>query len=188
MRLAGMMKTRLHRKNAGQKHMRFTRRTFLIVLLASWLGARLLLAALEHHHSEDENYSRIEDGLYMGGNSIELPPGTNAVLNLCEYKDLYECDIHVWDKIRDSAPAPDIAWLKQKADWIDEQQHAKNTTFVHCFQGASRSGLVVAAYMMRKYGWTRDEAITHIRAKRSQIRPNPAFMELLSEWERVLKE
>jgi protein-tyrosine phosphatase len=55
---------------------------------------------------------------------------------------------------------------------------------VHCFQGASRSGLVMTAYLMREHDWTRDEAMAHIRARRPQLRPNPAFMKLLDEWER----
>ena len=166
--------------------MKITRRSILALLLFGCIGAWLLLLALEQFYREEENYSLIEEGLYMGGNAFEPPPGTQAVLNLCEMKDPYACEIHVWDKIRDSAPAPSIDWLKEKVAFVEAQRRAQRTTFVHCFQGASRSGLVVAAYLMHEHHWSRDEAIAFIRTKRPQMRPNPAFLELLSEWERVL--
>ena len=169
--------------------MKITRRSVLAVLLfcsiGTWLCAAGPGATLP---CEPENYSLIEEGLYMGGATAEPPPGTRAVLNLCEMKDRYECEIHVWDPIRDSAPAPSVAWLKEKVAFIATQRRAKRTTFVHCFQGASRSGLVVAAYLMREHRWSRAETIAFIRTKRPEMRPNPAFLELLGEWERVLRE
>ena len=46
--------------------------------------------------------------------------------------------------------------------------------------------MVVTAYEMYKNHWTR-EALAFIRSKRPQFRPNPAFLERLDEWERVLQ-
>ncbi len=80
--------------------------------------------------------------------------------------------------------APSIAWLAKQVKFVETQRAAGRTTYVHCFQGASRSGLVVTAYLMHKKHWTRDKALAYIRTRRPQIRPNPAFMELLNEWER----
>ena len=59
--------------------------------------------------------------------------------------------------------------------------------FVHCRNGVSRGGLVVVAYLMARHGWSRDEALTFVRSRRATVRPNPAFMRLLREWERSLK-
>lgn len=151
----------------------------LVAVIAGWIG----LLWIETLYEIPENYSLIEDGLYMGGDTEKPPPGTHAVLNLCEKEDPYQCDVHVWEPIRDAAPAPNIDWLKKKVDWVEMHHGAGKTTYVHCFQGRSRSGLVVTAYMMQKYGWTRDEAITNLQVKRPQLKPNPAFMELLREWE-----
>ena len=47
---------------------------------------------------------------------------------------------------------------------------------------------VVTAYLMYKNQWTRDEALEFIRSKRPFVRPNPAFMQLLLEWELLLEE
>ena len=48
--------------------------------------------------------------------------------------------------------------------------------------------MVVTAYLMFEHGWSRDEALKFVRSKRALIRPNPAFMERLLEWERELKK
>jgi len=47
--------------------------------------------------------------------------------------------------------------------------------------------MVVTAYLMFKNNWTRDQALAFVRSRRPITRPNPAFMQLLNEWEQVLK-
>ena len=163
--------------------MKHLRRVILFALLAVALVAWPVLRWVERLHDIPENYAEIESGLWMGGDTDKPPPGTYAVLNLCEKEDPYRTEIHVWDHIRDAPPAPSIDWLKKQVDFVHTYHGAGKTTFVHCFQGRSRSGLVVTAYLMQKHGWSRDEAIEKIREKRPEIRINTAFMELLSEWE-----
>jgi hypothetical protein len=165
----------------------FTRRDVLILLIVASAGL-LFFAGLGRYCREEQDYSLIEDGLYMGADVERPPPGTGAVLNLCEDPDPYQRRVHVWEPIRDSAPAPDIDWLRRMVDFIDAQRRAGVTTFVHCRNGVSRSGMVVTAYLMFKNNWTRDEALAFVRSKRPIVRPNRAFMERLLEWEQVLKE
>ena len=43
---------------------------------------------------------------------------------------------------------------------------------------------MTVAYLMAKNHWTRDEALEFVRSRRPVVCPNPAFMELLLEWER----
>jgi dual specificity protein phosphatase-like protein len=129
------------------------------------------------------NYSRIEEGLYLGGILEEPPPGTRAVLNVCETEDPYRVEAHRWQPIDDVGPAPSLAWLRRQAEFIDEQRRTGRPVFVHCRAGLSRSALVVAAYLMMRDGCTRDEALAVLRARRGLVRPRPAFMDLLKEWE-----
>jgi hypothetical protein len=136
---------------------------------------------------EEPNYSRVEEGLYLGGYVAQPPPGTQAVLNLCETADPYQATVQKWEPIRDAEPPPSVAWLRRKVEFIDNQRRAGRPVFVHCRNGVSRSGMVVVAYVMFKNGWTRDEALTFVRSRRSVVRPNPAFMPLLLEWERFVK-
>ena len=167
--------------------MKTARRCILFALLA--LALALAIAAwstlrwIESLYEIPQNYAEVEPGLWMGGDTDLPPPGTYAVLNLCEKEDPYRTDVYVWDPIRDAKPAPSIKWLKKHVDWVETHHGTGKTTFVHCFQGRSRSGLVVTAYLMRKHSWSRDDAIDKIREKRPEIKVNAAFMELLKEWE-----
>jgi hypothetical protein len=167
--------------------MRVTRLRILFVLLVGALGTWLGMLVWAHSLRIPENYTLIEDGLYLGGNENEPPPGTSAVLNLCEMEDPYRCEFHVWDSIRDGRPAPSLDWLNEKVAFVEKHRSAGRTTFVHCYQGVSRSGMVVAAYLMKQHGLKLDDALSRIRKKRPGVRPNAAFMELLRAWERELK-
>jgi hypothetical protein len=167
--------------------MKITLRGVLFALLFAVLAAWVVVVRLERtYHAE--NYSEIEEGLWQGGLVREPPPGTGAVLNLCRIEDPYRAGIHRWEPIRDAAPAPSIDWLRRMVNFVADRRREGRTVYVHCRAGVSRSGMVVVAYEMFKNGWTRDQALAFVRGKRAGTRPNPAFMELLAEWERVLKE
>jgi hypothetical protein len=168
---------------------RVLRRRFLAVLLFGSLAAWLLLWWLERSDDQQAaNYSLIEEGLYMGGYVEAPPPGTRAVLNLCEKEDPYRTEMYLWEAIPDTAPGPDLDWLRRQTAWLAARRQAGQTTFVHCRNGVSRSALVVTAYLMSKNHWTRDQALQLVRTKRPEARPNPAFLERLGEWERALQE
>jgi hypothetical protein len=174
------------------------RRRVLFFFLFTSLGAWLLLLILARLREPGDrvdapsdssrfHFSLIEDGLYLGGAVAEPPPGTQAVLNLCDQADSYQCEVQLWEPIPDKAPAPSLDWLRRMVDFIDQQQTASRTTFVHCRYGQSRSVMVVAAYLMFKHRWTRDQALDFIRAKRPSAGPNDAFLDRLSEWGQLLR-
>jgi hypothetical protein len=154
-----------------------------LAALSAFLGLVYLLVDL--WTEEPPNYTLIEDGLYVGGYVERPPPRTTVVLNLCEIPDQYESEIHVWESIRDGAPTPTLDWLRRQVDLIDRHRRAGRVVYVHCRNGVSRSGMVVTAYLMTKHNWPRDRALEFIRARRPIVRPNPAFMNLLNEWERA---
>ena len=141
------------------------------------------LAVAKRLQRAEKNYTRIEDGLYLGGLVSEPPPGTRAVLNVCGIEDRYQAEVHSWAPIPDAAPAPSLDWLREQVAFIDTQRRTGRQVFVHCHAGISRSALVTAAYLMARNHWTRTEALEHIRTQRPVINPNPSFMRLLLEWE-----
>ena len=167
--------------------MKFGSRRFWIVVTVACIPSAIALFVFRRMAREEENYALIEDGLYVGGWGTEPPRGTKAVLNVCETKDAYSSECYVWEAIADSAPAPTTEWLRRMVLFIDKQRRAGSTTFVHCRNGVSRSGMVIVAYEMFKHGWSRDEALVFVRSKRPQIHPHPAFMERLLEFEGELK-
>lgn len=136
---------------------------------------------------EPPNYSRIDDGLWLGGYVKEPPRRTRTVLNLCETEDPYQVESHRWEPIRDAAPAPSLNWLRDQVEFIESERAAGRVVFVHCRNGVSRSGMVVVAYVMAHNGLPRDEAMELVRSCRPGLRPNPAFMQLLLEWEQSLQ-
>ena len=152
-----------------------------IVHLAAWSGPRM-------SPPYSGSYDQIEDGLYLGGYVREPPPGVEAVLNLCELEDQYRARIHEWQPIHDAAPAPCLDWLRRQVEFVDRQRRAGREVFVHCHAGVSRSCMVVAAYLMSHHGWPRDKALEFVRTRRPGVRPNPAFMVLLQEWEKAIKK
>jgi Dual specificity phosphatase, catalytic domain len=165
------------------------RRVLLLVLLVFGAGivAWLSLFLLQSQYDDTSaNYSLIEPHLYMGGDVTTPPRGTSAVLNLSESDDAYRCATHRWEPIRDAAPVPDLAWLRRQVEFIDSERTSGRTVYVHCRNGVSRSGMVVAAYLMFEHHWTRDDALAFARTRRPIVRPNPAFMERLTEWEAEL--
>ena len=152
-----------------------------IALVVGIVSVHLLVEILTR---EAPNYSRIEPGLYLGGFVPAPPRGTDVVLNLCETPDPYESR---WVPIKDAEPVPDVAWLREQVAFIEEHRRAGRTVFVHCRNGVSRSGMVVVAHLMARHGWTRDEALEKVREQRPIVRPNPAFMRLLGEWEETVR-
>lgn len=159
----------------------------VIALAGATVAVAVVHAVVDRLTREPQNYSRIEDGLWLGGYVKAPPPGTQAVLNLCEAEDGYQAAAHRWEPIDDAEPAPDLAWLRQQVAFIDAERAAGHVVFVHCRNGVSRSAMVLAAYLMRRDGRSRDETLDFLRSQRSVVRPNPAFMQLLSEWEQSLK-
>jgi hypothetical protein len=157
-----------------------------VVLLAAvgvWLGALWLARSYD-----DSPHSLIEEGLYVGRYAPSPPPGTTAVVNLCESKDPYEVEVCLWEPMRDAPPAPAIEWLARVATFIETQRQAGRTVYIHCANGVSRSGLVCIAYLMREHNWMQEQATSFARSKRPEIRPNPEFLPLLGEWEQALQE
>ncbi len=138
---------------------------------------------------EPLNHSEVEPGLYVGGRVDSPPWFTHATLNLCESDDPYRTPAHEWHPTRDAAPAPSVDWLADRVAFVQDHRTRNKPVYVHCMNGVSRSVLVVTAYLMKTHGWSRDEALAVVRTRRPIARPNPAFMQLLTEWEqRLAKE
>ncbi len=162
---------------------RWSRSWPVFALTAAVLGVAAAYLAADWYARGPPNYSRIEDGLFLGGQVPRPPPGTTAVLNLCETADPYQAEVQRREPIRDGEPTPDLNWLRRQVEFVASQRRAGRVVFVHCRNGVSRSALVVAAYLMSREGWSRDEALGRVRSRRPGARPNAAFMRLLLEWQ-----
>lgn len=160
---------------------------FLLLIVTGLLAVAVAYFGVDWYTREAPNYSKIEDGVWLGGRVAEPPPGTQAVLNLCEADDGYRVESHRWEPIHDTEPAPTLDWLRSQVAFIESERAAGHTVYVHCMNGASRSAMVTSAYFMKREGWSRDRTLVFLRERRDAVRPNPAFMDLLAEWESALK-
>lgn len=163
---------------------------FLLCAGATALSAHLIASKADENPPEvfpSLNYSQIEDGLYLGGILSEPPKGVRAVLNVCETRDPYRAEFHLWEPIGDLGPAPDLDWLRAQVQFIDKHMRAGHPIYVHCRAGVNRSAMVTAAYLMWRDSLTRDEALGRIKEKRPRIGPFPVYKKFLAEWEKALK-
>jgi predicted protein tyrosine phosphatase len=154
----------------------------ILVALAVGLGVRFFLEP----GPEPGNITLIEPGFYMGGCRALVPSGVRAVLNLSMNADTNSAEVSRWEPIEDGEPVPTVAWLRSQVEFIDQQRKVGRAVFVHCDAGVSRSGLVSAAYFMWRDHLKREDALAFLRRRRPEVKPNPAFMNLLAEWETSL--
>lgn len=81
-------------------------------------------------------------------------------------------------------PAEDLSrYFGLVFDFIDGYLKAGRRVLVHCHAGISRSTTLLVAFLMRRYQWTRDQALQWVKQQRSIIAPNPGFAEQLLRWE-----
>lgn len=170
-----------------------SKRLLIVALVTTVLGGvGTGLVLLRIYSTDDQPYSRVEDGLYIG-NSVDRPPrGTQAVVNLCGRPDPYHVEPSLWAPIYEAGPGaaqqePTLDLLRRVVGFIDQQRQAGRTTYVHCMVGVNRSGAVVTAYLMQEHGMGRDEALAFLQRRRPEVQPDPTLMRLLAEWEQVLK-
>lgn len=57
---------------------------------------------------------------------------------------------------------------------------------VHCKMGVSRSASTVIAYAMKEYEWTLEQALKHVKERRSIVQPNAGFMRQLQTYQGIL--
>ena len=97
--------------------------------------------------------------------------------------------IHRWVLSVDDVPQTQLfPYFTFTSNWIQFHLRSNQPVLVHCMAGISRSSTIVAAYLMARYGWTRDYTLNYMRARRSIVNPNPGFMIQLNEWAKYLRK
>lgn len=82
-------------------------------------------------------------------------------------------------------PKEDLSkYFEQISTVIKESKERNEKVLVHCMAGVSRSATLCIAYLMRHEGYTFNEAMIHVKCRRSIVRPNLGFIDQLKEWEK----
>lgn len=140
--------------------------------------------------------TKIEDGLYVGSiqtakNKEELKRlNITHILTVANYMIPLYPNEFVYKII--NVPDKQDADIKQYFDdcinFIDEAKRTGGGVLVHCVVGKSRSVTIVVAYLMKKQGMSKSEALQHVRSKRPIASPNPGFRVQLKDFEKSLHE
>ena len=68
--------------------------------------------------------------------------------------------------------------IEEAVAFIEESLQSGKKVLVHCIEGKSRSGSLIIAYLIKKYGWSFEEALRYVNQRRVAI-PNEGFKQQL---------
>ncbi|KAG1726086.1 protein-tyrosine phosphatase-like protein [Suillus paluster] len=91
--------------------------------------------------------------------------------------------------VRDSADVQICEWFDPVVKFIKEALDKEDTkVLVHCFQGISRSPILICAYLVATTPMRALDSIEHVQAKRGIVCPNIGFRRQLIIWGRQFEE
>jgi protein-tyrosine phosphatase len=135
---------------------------------------------------------KISANIYQGAQPVSWAPFIQeadnwAIVSLNHSDGVGELPIiNLKFPIKDG-PSPGLPWLKAVVACIEQLDRINYKVLIHCTAGISRSAFVTAAFLMQRWGMSKDTALDVIGKVNNRINPAPAFMRLLSDWEEYLK-
>ncbi|KAK6929063.1 Dual specificity phosphatase, catalytic domain [Dillenia turbinata] len=162
-----------------------------IVMFSPFLYFVRNFSILRRLRSREEPYSKIFDGLYVGGwpASLDmLPPGNPAIVDCtCEFPRISELSgnpylcIPTWD-----TRAPQPVDIESAVKWACRQRAQNRPIFIHCAYGHGRSVAVMCALLV-SLGMVEDwkAAAKFIRERRPYTHMNDLQRQSLEEWSRL---
>ncbi|XP_075495339.1 uncharacterized protein LOC142532778 [Primulina tabacum] len=159
-----------------------------LVMFSPYLYFVRAFSAVRRFTSREDPYSKISEGLYVGGwpySPDKLPPGNLAIIDCtCELPRKMEVSGHAyfciptWD-----TRSPQPGDIESAVKWACRKIAQKTPIFVHCAYGHGRSVAVMCALLVAlglAEDWKSAEKL--IREKRPCIRINALHRETLEEW------
>lgn len=71
--------------------------------------------------------------------------------------------------------------------FIENALNNGGSVLVHCNAGRSRSASIILAYLMYRFNTSFEDALRHLKSRRSVVQPNPGFIRQLKQWEDFLQ-
>lgn len=138
-----------------------------------------------HDVNIDSNMDMIIPGLYLGNAFAQRSEsrlrsfGITHILSITPYS--FPLDGLL---VRKSIPVDDYPDEDLMAHFSDTNKYIENAitaggVLVHCQQGVSRSATFVAAYLMKTWSFSHQEAITFVKGRRTIAKPNAGFVRQL---------
>ncbi|XP_044152708.1 protein phosphatase Slingshot homolog isoform X1 [Bufo gargarizans] len=79
-----------------------------------------------------------------------------------------------------------LQYWKETHSFISIARRQGTRVLVHCKMGVSRSASTVIAYAMKEYEWTFEDALKHVKERRSIVQPNAGFLRQLQTYQGIL--
>ncbi|XP_037696744.1 protein phosphatase Slingshot homolog 3 isoform X2 [Choloepus didactylus] len=144
--------------------------------------------------AQQDRASRIFPHLYLGSewnaaNLEELQRNrVSHILNMAREIDNFYPESFTYHNVRvwDEESAQLLPHWKETHRFIEAARAQGTQVLVHCKMGVSRSAATVAAYAMKQYGWTLEQALRHVQELRPIARPNPGFLRQLQTYQGIL--
>lgn len=140
--------------------------------------------------------NRIYGELYLG--SIEAARSLNrttnkicdnwVVISIMNDPPTIKCGKQYAVRIDDEPRENLLIWFDPLYKVISSSLAKGKKVLIHCMAGVSRSATVTAAFLMRKFRWSRDRAILEIEKSRPFINPNKGFMIQLKKYEQFVRD
>ena len=140
--------------------------------------------------------SKIFNWLYLGSfsNACDVNElkfnGITHILNCaieCHNTKLPDNIKELHLKIKDNEKFSIIGFLEQGIEYINKCKLGGCKLLVHYKFGISRSASFIIAYMVKYNNFTVDDALTFVKQKRNQAKPNKGFMKQLYEYEKKIE-
>lgn len=117
--------------------------------------------------------SHIVGNLYVGGcvQDIDVEDHFSHIFSMYPWERYKSADgtILIETTMYDSSDGLDIETVEEVSDRVVEALSGDGNVLVHCQAGINRSNLVAARALMKKYGFTSNEAIELLELKRHRL-------------------
>ncbi|KAK3252896.1 hypothetical protein CYMTET_37830 [Cymbomonas tetramitiformis] len=135
--------------------------------------------------------TEVTELLFLGGrisaNNREKLNELNIkwILNLAgeDFDNMFSDFAYLSLDIKDSLSVTITPHFQQSIEFIDERMKKGERGLVHCMEGMSRSTTILCAYLINTQKWSLKKCLTHIKSRRSIVRPNLTFFQELREYE-----
>ena len=131
-----------------------------------------------------------EEGGQLSNLRILQDAGVTLIINATpRYPNHHDRHIsYVRCDVNDEPSATLYPWFDGISERIEMTLAKKQSVFVHCQMGISRSSTLVMAYLIRFHGLTRDQAYVLVKEKRPKVEPNVGFWRQLKDYEMALSK
>jgi len=172
---------------------------FIYILLILTFIILFLCNFATEHYSNVHTFSKIDSHIYLSSykmandkkilnkykikNILTIMPECNDCDKMNKYKGINYLQISKEDNQNENLKEEFDKCFKFINNAIDNEENI----LIHCRAGKSRSPTIIAAYLIKKYGLSRDDALNYMKKNRKIISPNPGFMKQLKEFEAEVK-